>query len=254
MLLSVRNLEIGRTAPLQPPLSLEIGAGEVVAVIGPNGSGKTTLFHTLIGLLAPLGGQFGLHERPGVLFQDRALPLNVSSQRWISHLARLWNVPINSPLLSTLGVESGSKPIRRLSGGAQQKLALYGALHHEPQFVILDEPTSNLDTPSREALYELISERRKRGTSFLISSHHASDIAALQPRIVTFSAKSGARHQALVSFSGSTSLAQLSLPVTSEQTAAGLLLSSELPIDFLEIATQIAHANQVSIVTFQVLS
>lgn len=254
MAIILNQLEFGFTAPLQPPVTQRLQSGSITAVIGPNGSGKTTLFNTVLNILPPIAGSCDIEGSHGALFQDRALPLSIPMDRWIRHLSRLWEVEINHSLLERLDLPVTSSIIRRLSGGAAQKLAIYSALHHLPNNAILDEPTNNLDAPSRQNLYDVIHEMREAGTTFFISSHQASDIAALNAEVINFSSPDSGGHSAIVTFSGSVVARNVPSGANAVQTATGLLISSNDSIDFMAVAVAIAHENEVSITSFQVLS
>ena len=254
MRISCDQLEIGYSTRLQNPITFSASRGELHAVVGPNGSGKTTLFNTVLGIIPPLAGHVSTDGKLGALFQDRALPINVPVDRWVQHLARLWNAPINRQLLERLQFSVDSTVIRRLSGGSAQKLAIYTALHHNPDVAILDEPTNNLDAPSRENLYDIINAMKNTGTSFLVSSHQANDIAALNAEVINFSNALQLEHSALVTFSGAVVINELPDHIQGVQTATGLLLTSITKSDFMETALSLAEKNGVTITSFQVLS
>jgi ABC-type multidrug transport system ATPase subunit len=250
--ISAHDLVIGYQSPLREPLSLRVEAGHTLAVIGPNGSGKTTLFHTLLGIIPALGGSFEMQDPLGALFQDRALPLNIPVHRWISHIAQLWQVPVNHSLLEQLGIEHSTSPIRRLSGGQAQKLAIYSAMAHEPKTLILDEPTNNLDAQSRTAVYAAITSLRNSGSSILLSSHQAQDVAALDSTILNFNLSHSEGPSALVTFSGA--LAVIPQELTVQETATGFIVSTMHHNELLAQATLLANVNNVSILSFQVIS
>lgn len=174
--------------------NLNVEAGNATALVGPNGSGKTTFIKLATGYLRPKSGaiqilgsqQLGPKRRArlGVVWQDRGLPLAVSSERWLAHLGRLYSMPVDVELVEKLGISVTRQPMRYLSGGEQQRIALYGALAHRPKLLLLDEPTVGLDDDIRGVFYTLIRQRLNEGTGVIFTSHYAQDVAVLAHHIV----------------------------------------------------------------------
>jgi hypothetical protein len=108
----------------------------------------------------------------------------VSSKRWVSHLGALYDSPVDQELLAELEVTVSKTPMRYLSGGEQQRLALYGALAHRPKLLILDEPTVGLDDHSRSVFYSIARQRLRDGAGILFTSHYAQDVAVLANRSI----------------------------------------------------------------------
>jgi ABC-2 type transport system ATP-binding protein len=197
--ITAKNLAIGYDQPLSSNLNFEIKTGEIVGLVGANGSGKTTLIRTLLGLNSPLAGlanwdpslgNLRATGQIGVVWQDAGLPFSVSPLRWINQIAKLHDKPVNSELLDILEVPMNRRPIRNLSGGEKQRLAIYSALFHNPQVLILDEPTVGLDEMSRNHFYELMHQFRSRGGLALLTSHYAMDINSICDRVISLSASS----------------------------------------------------------------
>jgi putative ABC transport system ATP-binding protein len=200
------------------PTSFQIEAGEFVAVIGPSGSGKTTLLSILGGMLAPSSGQ--------VIFDGRSLYEATPAERaeirrkrigfvfqtfnLVPYLSALENVQVPLmlsgasteqqhgrivELLIRVGLESRMhhKP-SELSVGQQQRVALARTLANDPQLILADEPTGNLDPNTRSQVLEFLDELRREGRTVVMVTHdpvaasHASRIVELsQGGVVTSS-------------------------------------------------------------------
>jgi Cu-processing system ATP-binding protein len=175
-------------------ISLDVEAGECLALVGHNGAGKTTLFKVILGLLRPSEGSITLGGfAPG----DRRinlgfLPENVVFQKdltgleILSFFARLKgrrkeNLPA---LLEQVGLKDvGRKRIGTYSKGMRQRLGLAQTLIGRPALLILDEPTSGLDPSSRRSFYELLDDLRQDGTTILLSSHALSEVESYTNRV-----------------------------------------------------------------------
>lgn len=199
MQITAQNLAIGYGQPLATDINFTLSGGTALGLVGPNGSGKTTLIRTLLGLNKPLTGSIeitpGLQKlresaQIGVVWQDAGLPFSVSPIRWINQLGRLNGQGVNEELLELLQVPTTKRPIRSLSGGEKQRLALYSALAHSPKVLILDEPTVGLDEETRAVFYTLMRDFLANGGAALITSHYAMDIAAICNQVLSIGSKS----------------------------------------------------------------
>ncbi len=190
-----------RSIPGLVDLTFEVEPGEVVGMLGPNGAGKTTTLKLLTGLLKPSRGSgwlFGepitspssrrrlgfLPEQPyfydslnGIEYLELAGRLSGLSVPMASARAREW--------LDRVGL--GDRPrlvLRKYSKGMLQRIGLAGALVHDPELLILDEPMSGLDPFGRRDVRELIRDQRSRGTTILFSSHILPDVEMLCDRVL----------------------------------------------------------------------
>lgn len=179
--------------PALRSLDLKVPKG-VSGFIGPNGAGKTTTINILLGLLKPDEGKayvFGLdswHEsykirrRLGVLHEKPAYPGNFTGLRYLEHVAHIYGV--NQPKqrakenLKEVGLSGAEKrAIKTYSAGMIQRLGLAQALISNPELVILDEPTANLDPIGRiEFLGKIKKLHEDMGVNFLISTHILSEL------------------------------------------------------------------------------
>jgi ABC-type nitrate/sulfonate/bicarbonate transport system ATPase subunit len=155
------------------PVSLAIAPGQVLAVLGPSGAGKTMLLETIAGLRPHRSGRISLagtditalppeRRRIGLVFQDAALfpHLSVAENiRFGPKARRQPPSPGTDSLLARLGITAlAARSPRSLSGGERQRVALARALAIQPGLLLLDEPLSALDQPTREDLRALLSE------------------------------------------------------------------------------------------------
>jgi lipoprotein-releasing system ATP-binding protein len=186
-----RTIEVLRGA------SLEVQRGELVAIVGPSGSGKSTLMHLLGGLDRPdsgtvmVGGRLlsSLSRRQLADFRNRHIGFVFQFHQLLPDFTVLENVtmpgriagwtvgelePRARQLLAEVGLgdRAGSFP-GVLSGGERQRVALCRALLLEPELLLADEPTGNLDPASGERVFELLlAMRERRGTTCLLVTHN----------------------------------------------------------------------------------
>jgi nitrous oxidase accessory protein len=179
-------------------LSFEVKQGETVALWGPNGAGKTTVLRCLLGLLpadgtmhvlgAPCGPRGrASRRRIGYVPQEVRLPADQSVRDTVRFFAALRRVPATrvEPLLDDWGLkEVAHRPVRHLSGGMKQKLAVVLALLSDPPVLLLDEPTSNLDAHTRGEFAALLARLKASGKTMLLCTHRRSEVWRLADRVV----------------------------------------------------------------------
>lgn len=189
----------GRTVALTD-LDLEVRESEVFGLIGPNGSGKSTTIHLLLNFIRPSGGTAQLFGESvtGSKHRDRLgyVPesINLHSYHTGPSLLKYYGqlsgfAPHRlseriEELLDYVGL--GDVPKRRLkkySKGMKQRLGLAQALLHDPELLILDEPTSNMDPVGRREFRELVLDMKKKGKTVFISSHILSELGAVCDRV-----------------------------------------------------------------------
>lgn len=190
----------GAVAALEE-VSFDIMPGEAVALWGPNGAGKTTLIKCLLGLvnytgeirLAGLDARRqgkGVRARVGYVPQEMAFH-DMSVAETLAFYARLKRVGRDrvAAVLAQTGLEAQvDKPVSALSGGMKQRLALAIALLADPSFLVLDEPTANLDAAGRAEFLALVSALKQRGVTILFSSHRPEEVEALADRVIVLQA------------------------------------------------------------------
>jgi heme exporter protein A len=170
--------------PALAGVSFELAAGETLAVFGPNGAGKTTLLRVLASLLRPHAGRvvvdgaelprdaWRARGKVGYLGHDPLLYPELTGRENLTFHARLFDVPAErvDELLSSVGMTArADEPVRDLSRGMVQRLAVARALLHDPPVLLLDEPRANLDPAASELLEPLIG--RGSGRTRVLVTH-----------------------------------------------------------------------------------
>jgi len=158
-------------------ISLSIGAGEFVGVLGPNGSGKTTLMRALLGLLQPSGG--------GVRGLD-AIASSVNGERWgLPTLAAADRRMIQDTLAAVGALDLAERPMAEMSGGERQRLLLAQSLIGAPRLLLLDEPLISLDASHQEMVIDLVHGfSRERGITVLFSAHELNQLLGFLDRVL----------------------------------------------------------------------
>lgn len=190
MLIEARNLSVRHgVSTVLSQVDLTVEAGEIVTIVGPNGSGKSSLIRALIGLERPAAGQ--VIRRPGLrigyvpqkLALEATLPLTV--RRFLSLPRRVSDAEAEAVLERTGVGGLQRRQMTALSGGQFQRVLLARALLHNPQLLILDEPTQGVDQPGIVAFYKLIAEvRRDTGTAVLLVSHDLHVVMGATDRVI----------------------------------------------------------------------
>jgi ABC-2 type transport system ATP-binding protein len=186
-------------------VSLKVGPGEILGLVGANGAGKTTLVKLLAGIVHPSGGTARVlghvpWERDNAFRRQIALIMGQKASLWwdlpaadcFLLLQEIYRLPEKDfrdslgRLTCALAVEKQlNTPIRRLSLGERMKMELIAALLHRPKVVFLDEPTIGLDLNAQRAIREFLLEyRREFQPAMILTSHYMEDIERLCERIV----------------------------------------------------------------------
>jgi len=175
-------------------LSFGIEKGEIFGYLGPNGSGKTTTIRCLMGLLRPTSGQCHIlgerivhgkatqHKRIGYLPGDFRTWPGLTPRKLLRLLARLGHgeeVDKRQEELAERFELSLDRRMHALSKGNRQKVGIIYAFQHQPDVLILDEPTIGLDPLIRQIVLDLIRETAQTGSTILLSSHDLSEVAAI---------------------------------------------------------------------------
>ncbi len=183
--ISIRGLRVVRGGrDVLPDLDLEVASGTVTGLLGPSGSGKSTLMRAIVGVQIVAGGDVTvlglpagspeLRSRVGYVTQAPSVYGDLTVRENLHYFARI--VGVGRQRIETvvehvgLGAES-DRVVSTLSGGQRARASLATALLHEPEMLVLDEPTVGLDPVLRRDLWDLFHELADGGSTLLVSSH-----------------------------------------------------------------------------------
>jgi ABC-2 type transport system ATP-binding protein len=188
--------------PAVDNLDLVVRRGELYALLGPNGAGKTTTLRMLVGLLAPDAGEVHVlgvdmardpaaaKQRIAYLPDDPMLYGKLKPTEYLEFVAGLWGVaaedaePRARRLLDWLDLARHAHELTEgFSRGMKQKLALAGALIHEPQLLVLDEPLTGLDAAAARQVKDLLLEHVHQGGTVILTTHILEVAERLAQRI-----------------------------------------------------------------------
>jgi ABC-2 type transport system ATP-binding protein len=181
-------------------VSFQIRRGEIFGLLGPNGAGKTSTLSAIEGLVNPRSGTVLLDgldvrrhpaqtkSRMGVQLQATSFQSELTIRQIIRLYGGLYGVRLSADeierRLRDVGLhEEADKPFKQLSGGQQQRLALQIAIVHDPDLLLLDEPTAGLDPQSRRQLWGRIEHLRHEGGSILLTTHSMEEAQAVCDRV-----------------------------------------------------------------------
>ena len=191
-------------------LSFSIHKGEILGLIGSSGAGKTTLLNLLVGFIKPNKGtikvsvpykgqqkQFNVTNKPllvnklyGFASQRPSFYEKLSVRENLNYFGSMYGLSPNAVkknadiLLRLLEIRTSQHVLaENLSGGMKRRLDIACALIHNPNILILDEPTADLDPVLRNQIWEIIKRINQRGTTIILSSHHLNELDTLCNRI-----------------------------------------------------------------------
>ena len=186
------DVQLGGVLALRD-ITLRVGRGEFLALIGDNGSGKTTLLRALHGLVGHTGSRTvasGSRRTQAMVFQR---PFILRLSVWHNVVIALWLAGVDrrerpergARALQRAGLDAlRGRPAWTLSGGQQQRLALARAWAVGPELLLLDEPTANLDPAARQEIEELLASFNREGMTIVMSTHDLAQAGRLATRIV----------------------------------------------------------------------
>jgi tungstate transport system ATP-binding protein len=190
------SLVAGAT-PILAGLNLAITPGAPTLLVGPNGAGKTSFLRLCMGLSAVSSGRITwggrtdaaplrrafVFQRPVMLRRSAAGNVSYAlAQAGVPYRARAGRV---AELLDRVGLSGlGSRPARRLSGGEQQRLALARALARDPEILLLDEVTANLDPAATRAVEDIVALAAQSGIKVVMASHDLGQIRRLAGEVI----------------------------------------------------------------------
>jgi len=184
-------------------VSFEIQTGQTVGVLGPNGAGKTTTLAMISGLAQPDAGSVTFQGTPvqrnanalklhvGLVPQDLALYEELSAWANLELFGGLYGLSGRvlaeraTDALELVGLSDRRKDrVGSFSGGMKRRLNIAGALLHDPELILLDEPTVGVDPQSRNSIFENLEELKRRGKTLLYTTHYMEEAERLCDRIV----------------------------------------------------------------------
>jgi ABC-2 type transport system ATP-binding protein len=223
-------------------VSLEARPGEILGLLGPNGAGKSTTVGLLAGLLVADAGSVRIGEAGmaqdaaafkrhiGLVPQDLALYETLGARDNLRHFGSLYG--LGGPLLrercrsalELVGLtDRASDRVDTFSGGMKRRLNIACALVHDPDVLLLDEPTVGVDPQSRNAIFENLEQLRQRGKAIIYTTHYMEEVERLADRITIID------HGKVIA---SGTLAELLLRLPGEQYV-DLALEGEVPMERL---------------------
>ncbi|MCL4714867.1 MAG: ABC transporter ATP-binding protein [Hyphomonadaceae bacterium] len=171
---------------------LKVPRGAIYGFLGPNGSGKTTTIRMVCGLLKPESGagevlgfdvlreSLKIKERVGYMTQKFSLYEDLSIRENLDFIARLYGLDRRAErldrALAELGLSERQEQLAgKLSGGWKQRLALAACMIHEPELLLLDEPTAGVDPKARRDFWDRIRQYASQGVTTLVSTHYMDE-------------------------------------------------------------------------------
>jgi tungstate transport system ATP-binding protein len=196
LVLTEVSLQAGATTILDR-VSLTIAPGAPTLIVGPNGAGKTSLLRICMGLETPTGGRVSwggradrAMARRAILFQ-RPVMLRRTAAANVAYALAQAGTPRSdragrvAALLDRVGLSDlAQRPARRLSGGEQQRLALARALARDPEVLLLDEPTANLDPAATRSVEEIVLSAAQSGIKIVMASHDLGQVRRLAGEVI----------------------------------------------------------------------
>jgi ABC-2 type transport system ATP-binding protein len=184
-------------------VSLRAGAGETIGLLGPNGAGKTTTVSMIAGLVRPDSGSVEIEGRAlagdtdpnkrriGLVPQDLALFDELTAHANLQLFAALYDLEgaaakrAMGEALELVGLaDRAHDRVKNYSGGMKRRLNLAAALLHDPQILLLDEPTVGVDPQSRNAIFDNLEVLKRRGKTLLYTTHYMEEAERLCDRVI----------------------------------------------------------------------
>ena len=184
-------------------VSFVLGPGQLVGLLGPNGAGKTTIVSMIGGLVTPDRGQVLVDEEPlsgdtspakrrlGLVPQDLALYEELSARANLRFFGSLYNLTgrrLTEAVRSALEFvglgDRAADPVKTFSGGMKRRLNLAAGLLHDPEILLLDEPTVGVDPQSRNAIFDNLETLKANGKALLYTTHYMEEAERLADRLV----------------------------------------------------------------------
>lgn len=235
-------------------MNMYIEKGEIVGLLGPNGAGKSTTISVMSSLIEPTSGDVRLHNksiiknpRPlrkmtGIVPQEFALYGDLSAEENLQFFGSLYKIPKGElarridEVLSQIGLTDRKKDVvRTFSGGMRRRLNIGVALLHNPQFIIMDEPTVGIDPQSRNYILETVKRfNEELGITVVYTSHYMGEVEFLCDRIYIMD------HGDLIASGTKDEIKQI---ISSENTI--VIKADQLSSEFIQLLREEPKLNQV---------
>jgi ABC-2 type transport system ATP-binding protein len=190
------------SSPAVKDVSFQVDPGQIFGLLGPNGAGKTTTLHCLCTLQRPDTGKLlvsgisvtqnprAVRQKLGFVAQEVALDKVLTGRELLQLQADIYHMPRSlaqqriQEMLTLLGLEErADETTGTYSGGLRKRLDLAAGLLHQPQVLVLDEPTVGLDIQSRMAIWECLQQFKSMGITILLTSHYLEEVDMLADRV-----------------------------------------------------------------------
>lgn len=186
--------------PILQDITFAAQRGDIFGYLGPNGAGKTTTIRVLLGLYSPDSGEVRVlgnsatneeaNQKVGFVLEADGLYDTMTARENLNFYGEIYSLPANSRLnridqmLGLVGLSDRAKDkVSTFSKGMRQRLALARAMLHDPELLILDEPTAGLDPSGQIEIRELILDLAQRGKTIFLSSHNLDEVQRICNRI-----------------------------------------------------------------------
>lgn len=169
-------------------ISLQVSKGNCLGLVGPNGAGKSTLIKIIASIIQDYRGELRFSDsvRIGYVPQDISLEETVSAKDNLQFFGRLYGLSGKalkeriSEVLREIGLEKREKDkVQTFSGGMKRRLNIGCAILHEPDLIIMDEPTVGIDPQSRQHIFQMVDRFREAGKTIIYASHYMEEIERL---------------------------------------------------------------------------
>jgi len=261
MSISVKNItKIYGEQKALDNVSFSIKTGEIVGFLGPNGAGKSTMMKILTGFIPQTEGEaevcgfnvkthsMDVRKKIGYLPEHNPLYLDMFVKEYLAFVAGLYGTPnandrINE-MISTVGLDvEQNKKIGQLSKGYRQRVGLAQALIHNPEVLILDEPTTGLDPNQLSEIRELIKEIGKEKT-IMLSTHIMQEVEAICDRIIIINKGKIAADESAVNIKQKTS---------SKATVITIEFDKKIESTFFDTISNISEVKPLSINSWKII-
>ncbi|WP_158634063.1 ABC transporter ATP-binding protein [Radiobacillus deserti] len=177
-------------------ITFEASSGQVIGLIGPNGAGKSTLLKVICNLLRPTSGEVLVNNVPlhknfkdtskkiGYLIEDPSLYPYLTTKEHLALCLQLQGNPINQHTINSITDALNitpflNKKVKKLSMGMKQRVGIASAVIHNPEIVVLDEPTNSIDVKGINLVKQFILTLKKQGKLVIVSSHLLQEIQSI---------------------------------------------------------------------------